>query len=144
MFVRVVRAFITFYIQRFGFKGIPRSKYKLISYERASKNMKNAFYFMQKSWTILKILQFLVFKENWIRIIYAKVMTSHLSNPYIVTHKNVNNCWSIASLDTKLCRVINHHNQHLLKEKFILVRPPITSSRPLQASQWILSHTCDL
>ena len=30
-------------------KGIPRSKHRLISYERASKNMKNAFYFMQKS-----------------------------------------------------------------------------------------------
>ena len=130
------------------FKGIPRSKYKLISYERTSKNMKNAFYFMQKSWTVLKILQFLVFKENWVCIIYAKVMTSHLSNPYIVTHKNVNNCWSIASLDTKLCRVINHHNLHLLKEKFILVRPPITSSRPLYVfdhnvvyRQWVARTT---
>ena len=30
-----------------------------------------------------------------------------------------------------LCRVIKHHNLHLLKEKIILVRPPITSSRPL-------------
>ena len=45
---------------------------------------------MQKPWTVLKTLEFLVFEENWICIIYAKVMTSHLSNPYIVTHKNVN------------------------------------------------------
>ena len=81
------------------------------------------FIFVQKSWSVLKILQFLVFKENWTRIIYAKVMTSHLSNPYIVTYKNVNKCWNIASLHTKLCRIIDHHILHLSKEKVMLVGP---------------------
>ena len=60
-----------------------------------------------------------------------KVMTSHLSNPYIVTYKNVNKCGSIASLHTKLCRIIDHHILHLSKEKVMLVGPPVTSSRPL-------------
>ena len=92
---------------------------------------------LQKIWRMLFIScknldrQFLVFKENWTRIIYAKVMTSHLSNPYIATYKNVNKCWSIASLYTKLCRIIDHHILHLSKEKVMLVGPPVTSSRPL-------------
>ena len=89
------------------------------------------FIFVQKSWSVLKILQFLVFKDNWTRIIYAKVMTSHLSNPYIVTYKNVNKGWNIASLHTKLCRVIDHYILHLSKEKVMLVGPPVASSRPL-------------
>ena len=49
-------------------------------------------------------------------------MISHLSNPYIVTYKNVNKCRSITSLHTKLCRIIDHHILHLSKEKFMLVK----------------------
>ena len=45
-------------------KGIPRSKYKLISYERASKNMKNAFYFMQKCLTGSQDIAVFIFKAN--------------------------------------------------------------------------------